>query len=126
VERLKHFCARDAFDIEGLGERNLETFFREGLVQTAPDIFTLAARDRASLTPLRCKEGWQEKSVANLFAAIDKARTQPLSRVIYALGIPPYRAGNGKAAGTALWVDGKRCRLQQKLQRMRHPMRGRN
>jgi DNA ligase (NAD+) len=87
VERLKHFCARDAFDIEGLGERNLETFFREGLVQTAPDIFTLAARDRASLTPLRCKEGWQEKSVANLFAAIDKARTQPLSRVIYALGI---------------------------------------
>lgn len=87
LERLKHFVARDAFDIEGLGERNLQSFFEEGLVKTPVDIFTLEARDNASLTKLRFREGWKEKSVANLFAAIDKARAQPLSRVLFGLGI---------------------------------------
>lgn len=87
VERLKHFVARDAFDIEGLGERNLQSFFDEGLIRTPVDIFTFEARDNASLSKLRFREGWKEKSVANLFAAIGKSRTQPLSRFLYALGI---------------------------------------
>lgn len=87
VERLKHFVARDAFDIEGLGERNLQSFFDDGLIRSPVDIFTLEARDDASLTKLRFREGWKEKSVANLFAAIEASRTQPLSRVLFALGI---------------------------------------
>jgi DNA ligase (NAD+) len=57
------------------------------LVKTPADIFTLEARDNASLSKLRFREGWKEKSVTNLFAAIDKARSQPLSRVLYGLGI---------------------------------------
>lgn len=87
VERLKHFVARDAFDIEGLGERNLQSFFDDGLIRSPVDVFTLEARDDASLSKLRFREGWKEKSVTNLFAAIEASRAQPLSRVLFALGI---------------------------------------
>ncbi|WP_010298763.1 NAD-dependent DNA ligase LigA [Candidatus Odyssella thessalonicensis] len=88
VERLKHFVSRDAFDIEGLGNRNIEAFYEEGLIHSPVDIFTLAARDRESLTPLRAKEGWGSQSAANLFEAIENRRTITLDRFIYALGIP--------------------------------------
>lgn len=87
VERLRHFVSRDAFDIEGLGERNLQSFFDDGLIRSPVDIFTFEARDDEGLTKLRFREGWKEKSVANLFAAIEKSRRQPLSRFLYALGI---------------------------------------
>lgn len=87
TERLKHFVSRGAFDIEGLGEKQIAAFWEDGLVKEPADIFTLAARDRESLTPLRAKEGWGGKSVENLFAAIDASRTQPLDRFIFALGI---------------------------------------
>ncbi len=87
AERLKHFVSRDAFDIEGLGIRNIETFFADGLIKNPADIFTLEQRDKGSLTPLRCKEGWGGQSTQNLFAAINKRRTIPLNRFIYALGI---------------------------------------
>lgn len=87
VERLKHFVSRQAFDIDGLGEKQVEAFFRDGLIETPADIFTLQARDRQSLTPLKHREGWGEKSAQNLFAAIEAARRIPLARFIYALGI---------------------------------------
>lgn len=87
TERLKHFVSRNAFDIEGLGARNIETFFVQGLIQNPVDIFTLERRDKESLTPLRCQEGWGEQSVRNLFSAINKRRTISLNRFIYALGI---------------------------------------
>lgn len=87
LERLRHFVARDAMDIEGLGEKQIETFVADGLIATPADIFTLAARDAQSLTRLKNREGWGEKSASNLFAAIDRARTQSLPRFIYALGI---------------------------------------
>lgn len=87
VERLKHFVARDAFDIEGLGAKQVQSFWEEGLIREPADIFTLAERDRESLTPLRNKPGWGKLSADNLFAAIEKAQNVSLSRLIYALGI---------------------------------------
>lgn len=96
VERLKHFVARDAFDIEGLGKKQVEAFFEEELIRTPADIFTLAARDAQSLTPLRNREGWGEKSAVNLFAAIEKARRVGLAKFIYALGIRHIGAETAK------------------------------
>jgi len=86
-ERLRHFVSRDAFDIEGLGEKIITAFWDDGLVRTPGDLFRLAERDRASLTPLRAREGWGEKSARNLFEAIEQRRTIGLDRLIFALGI---------------------------------------
>lgn len=87
IERLKHFASRNAMDIEGLGDKQIEFFFKEGLIRTASDIFTLEERDRASLTKLKNREGYGETSVRNLFAAIDARRRVPVNRFIYALGV---------------------------------------
>ena len=88
IERLRHFVSRDAFDIEGLGEKHLETFYKDGLIQSPPDIFTLFVRDQESQAPLREREGWGNQSATNLFEAIEKCRSISLDRFIYALGIP--------------------------------------
>jgi DNA ligase (NAD+) len=88
VERLKHFVSRNAFDIEGLGEKHIKTFYDDGLIQSPQDIFTLAERDRRSETRLEVREGWGETSAAKLFAAIEARRAIKLDRFIYALGIP--------------------------------------
>ncbi len=88
VEGLKHFSSRNAFDIEGLGDKQIELFFKEGLVRTPADIFTLRARDgRDGHPPLAEWEGFGETSVKNLFDAIDDRRTIALNRLLYALGI---------------------------------------
>jgi DNA ligase (NAD+) len=87
TERLKHFVSRLAFDIEGLGDKQIEQFYREGLIKTPADIFTLAARDAKSATKLKDREGYGETSVRNLFAAIEVRRRIPLNRFIYSLGI---------------------------------------
>lgn len=87
VERLKHFVSREAFDIEGLGKKQVQAFWDDGLIKSPTDIFTLQKRDKQSLTPLRNREGWGEKSAENLFAAIEARRTITLDRFIYALGI---------------------------------------
>ena len=87
VEGLKHFVSRNAFDIEGLGEKLIELFFTEGLVRTPADIFTLKARDGQGRPPLREWEGFGETSARNLFNAIDARRTVPLNRFLFALGI---------------------------------------
>jgi DNA ligase (NAD+) len=87
VEGLKHFVSRNAFDIEGLGEKLIELFFTEGLIRTPADIFTLHARDGQGRPPLREWEGFGETSARNLFEAIDARRTVPLNRFLYALGV---------------------------------------
>lgn len=87
VERLKHFVARDAMDIDGLGAKQVEAFFHEGLIKNPADIFTLQARDSEGLSRLKNREGWGEKSASNLFASIEKAKTVTLARFIFALGI---------------------------------------
>ena len=87
VEGLKHFCSRNAFDIEGLGDKQIELFFKEGLIRTPADIFTLRARDGEGRPPLREWEGFGETSVRNLFAAIEARRRIALNRFLFALGI---------------------------------------
>jgi len=87
VERLRHFVSRNAFDIEGLGDKHIRAFYADGLIKTPGDIFRLAEKDKASLTPLRSREGWGPKSAQKLFDAIESRRTIPLDRFIYALGI---------------------------------------
>ena len=90
VERLKHFVSRAAFDIEGLGAKQIEMFFNDAelAVKTPADIFTLASRDGQNpLKKLKNREGFGDRSVTNLFAAIEAKRTIPLDRLIFALGI---------------------------------------
>lgn len=87
VERLRHFVSRDAFDIEGLGEKQVRAFFELGWVKTPPDIFDLQKNNSARETPLEGLEGWGQKSAINLFAAIEARRTIALDRLIYSLGI---------------------------------------
>lgn len=90
VERLRHFVSRNAFDIEGLGAKQVEMFFNDAdlPVKTPADIFTIALRDAASpLKKLKNREGFGETSVTKLFAAIEAKRAIPLDRLIFALGI---------------------------------------
>jgi DNA ligase (NAD+) len=88
-ERLKHFVGRNAFDIEGLGEKQIESFYDEGRIMQPADVFTLQQRD-ARLPEdkqLASKKGYGAKSLENLFKAIEARRKIGLDRFIYALGI---------------------------------------
>ncbi|HEY1545447.1 MAG TPA: NAD-dependent DNA ligase LigA [Xanthobacteraceae bacterium] len=85
VERLKHFVSRRAFDIEGLGEKQIELFVGHGWIEEPADIFTLEARN--GKFKLEEQEGFGETSVRNLFGSIRARRDVPLDRFIYALGI---------------------------------------
>jgi DNA ligase (NAD+) len=96
VERLRHFVSRNAFDIEGMGEKQVQAFYADGLIMAPADIFTLEARDRRSKHRLMEREGWGETSARNLFAAINARRTIPLNRLTYALGIRHVGETNAK------------------------------
>ncbi|MCV2876833.1 NAD-dependent DNA ligase LigA [Rhodobacteraceae bacterium XHP0102] len=87
VERLKHFVSRAAFDIEGLGAKQVEQFAKDGWITEPADIFTLEARYGSGIQQLKNREGWGEKSAQNLFAAIAEKRQILLGRLIFALGI---------------------------------------
>ena len=96
VERLKHFVSRAAFDIEGLGAKQVEQFYGDGWIKTPADIFTMRDRFGAGMQQLKNREGWGEKSASNLFDAIDEKRKIPLNRLIFALGI--RHVGDSSAA----------------------------
>src|SRR5881394_157364 len=85
IEHLKLFASRRAFDIDGLGEKQIEFFFENGWVREPADIFTLEARN--STIRLEQQEGFGETSVRNLFRAIEARREIPLERFLYALGV---------------------------------------
>lgn len=91
VEKLKHFVSRAAFDIEGLGAKQVAAFYDAGLIAEPADIFTLEARQEAGEIDLfrRDTKGrpTNAKSVRNLFSAIAESRVIDLARVIFALGI---------------------------------------
>lgn len=96
LERLKHFVSRDAFNIEGLGEKNIELFYDKGVIASPVDIFRLEEllsppslwRQTSIYVPLQEWEGWGEISSNNLFKAIRAKRKITLDRFIYSLGIP--------------------------------------
>ncbi|MEA3263642.1 MAG: NAD-dependent DNA ligase LigA [Pseudomonadota bacterium] len=83
VERLKHFVSRAALDIEGLGEKTIIEFFGLGWLESPADIFRLKAR-RSEIVG---REGWQDKSVDNLLAAIEAKRAPDAARLLFGLGI---------------------------------------
>ncbi|MEA3072965.1 MAG: ligase [Alphaproteobacteria bacterium] len=85
IEHLKHFVSRRAFDIEGLGEKQIELFYQQGWVREPADIFTLERRN--AKISLEEHEGFGEVSVRNLFNAIRQRRQISLERFIYALGM---------------------------------------
>jgi DNA ligase (NAD+) len=96
VEHLKHFVSRRAFDIDGLGEKQIELFYERGWVKEPADIFTLEARN--GQIHLEDIEGFGEVSVRNLFRAIEARREITLERFINALGIRQI----GETTATAL------------------------
>ena len=89
VEKLKHFVSRAAFDIEGLGSKQIEMFFNDEQlpIREPADIFTLASRDAANLTKLKNRDGFGERSASNLFAAIEEKKNIPFARLLFGLGI---------------------------------------
>ena len=87
TERLKHFASRNAFDIEGLGDKQIEGFYTDGLITRPRDIFTLEERDTRSIKKLKDREGFGALSVKNLFDAITERKAVSLNRFIFALGI---------------------------------------
>jgi DNA ligase (NAD+) len=94
VEHLKHFVSRRAFDIDGLGEKQIEFFHEQGWIDEPADIFTLRERNgkfvlKGTSSKIRLEEveGFGETSVRNLFTAIEARREIALERFIYALGI---------------------------------------
>ena len=105
VERIRHFVSRHAFDIEGLGEKQIEFFFNAEdpalKIRTPPDIFTLQRRQEASLTKLENIEGFGTISVRKLFDAIDARREVELWRFLHALGIRHVGETNAKRLARA-------------------------
>lgn len=89
VEKLKHFVSRAAFDIDGLGAKQIEMFFGDTdlPIREPADIFTLAQRDAKNLGKLKNREGFGARSAQKLFDAIEERRSIALSRLIFALGI---------------------------------------
>ncbi len=89
VEKLKHFVSRKAFDIEGLGAKQIEMLYNDPdlPIRSPVDIFTLQERDASNLTNLKNRNGWGSQSAENLWAAIEEKREIPFGRLLFALGI---------------------------------------
>lgn len=87
LEKLKHFVSRAAFDIEGLGSKQVEAFWTDGWVKTPADIFRLEANYGEGLQQLKNREGWGETSARNLFRAIAEKRRIGFDRLLFALGV---------------------------------------
>jgi DNA ligase (NAD+) len=105
MEHLKNFVSRNAFDIEGLGAKQIDFFFEAEdpslTIRTAPDIFTLEKRQADSLTKLENIDGFGKVSVRKLYDAIDARRSISLNRFIYALGIRHVGETNAKLLARA-------------------------
>lgn len=87
IEQLRHFVSRDAFNIEGLGTRQIEEFYELGWVKTPADIFKLEVIEAETFPRLKNRAGWGVRSVSKLWESINRRKSIELSRFIYALGI---------------------------------------
>ncbi len=96
VERLRHFVSRGAFDIDGLGAKQVEQLYERGLVTTPADIFTLEARNKTTDNPIEKWDGWGDLSVANLMTAIADRKHIAFPKFLFALGIRHIGAGVAK------------------------------
>ena len=104
LERLKHFVSRDAFNIEGLGEKNIELFFNKNIVKSPADIFKLERslsddqlwRYNQGYEPLSKWDGWGKISAKNLFDAINSKRHIAINKFIYSMGIPQVGENTSK------------------------------
>ena len=105
TEHLIHFVSRRAFDIEGLGEKQLQSLFEDGLVREPADIFLLEERDKTLLKKLKDREGMGETSARNLFEAINARRIISLERLIFSLGVRHVGEQTGRtlAKGYGTW-----------------------
>ena len=81
IERLIHFCSKDAMDIRGMGEANIKKFFEFGIIKDIPSIYTI------DWDQIKGWTGFGEKSITNLKQAIEQSKSQPLNRLIFGLGI---------------------------------------
>ncbi len=98
-ERLRHLVSRNAFDIEGLGDKNIEFLWDKGYVRQPADIFRLEEVDRDRLQKLENFDGWGRRSTAKLFESIRARATIGLERFIYALGIRQIGEATAKRLG---------------------------
>jgi len=83
IEGLIHYAMKDAMDIEGLGEKNVEYLFNQNLIRAIPDLYHLQEKEQALLD----LDGFSHKSVASLLTAINQSRAKSLERLLYGLGI---------------------------------------
>ncbi len=113
VEKLKHFVSRKAFDIEGLGAKQIEMFYDDPdlPIKTPVDIFTLQDRDTGNLNKLANRKGWGAQSAGNLWAAIEEKRSIPFGRLLFALGIRHVgeAASNLIATHYGTWTEFERA-----------------
>ena len=81
-EKIKHFCSKNAMDIDGLGDAIVDQLLQEGRIQTVADLYKLTKEDLINL------DRFAEKSTDNLLAAIEASKTKPFANILFALGLP--------------------------------------
>ena len=96
INLLRHFVSRGAFNILGLGEKQIEEIYNWGLVKKPTDIFTLEDKNRSLEIPIEKRPGWGDKSIENLWLSINKGRSVSLDRLLYSLSIPRVGAETAK------------------------------
>ncbi len=96
VQSISHFVSKEGVNIDGLAIKQIEELYDKGVVTSVCDIFTLPDRLNSIVPPLDLWDGWGEKSVLNLIASIEKSRSIPLDKFIFALGIRFVGAGNSR------------------------------
>lgn len=92
IEKIIHFCSRDAMNIEGMGEVNVKTFFKQGYIKTPADLYTLHTKAKE----IKQLEGYGEKKVRTILDGIEKSKEVPFENVLYALNIPHLGRSNSK------------------------------
>ena len=103
IARLNHFCSRNAFNISGLGEKNIQFFVENNFIYYPNDIFRLPEQIKSGLLDLTKFDGWSKKSVNNLIDAIEEAKSIDLARFLFAICIP--EVGHGTAQTLAAQFD---------------------